>query len=152
VLYEIITNKVLIIPLCSWALAQLLKVIIILIQKRQLDVRYLVVSGGMPSAHSAVVTGLATSVALIQGFGSVAFGISALLALVVMYDAAGLRQSVGKQSIVLNRILRELRLRRPVIELGRDLREFIGHTQFQVIIGGLLGIVVAWSWLAIAGA
>ena len=151
-LYEIITNKVLIIPLCSWALAQLLKVIIILIQKRQLDLRYLVVSGGMPSAHSAVVTGLATSVALIQGFGSVAFGISALLALVVMYDAAGLRQSVGKQSIVLNRILRELRLRRPVIELGRDLREFIGHTAFQVIIGGLLGIVVAWSWLAIAGA
>jgi len=152
VLYEIITNKVLIIPLCSWALAQLLKVIMILIQKRQLDLRYLVVSGGMPSAHSAVVTGLATSVALIQGFGSVAFGISAILALVVMYDAAGLRQSVGKQSIVLNRILRELRLRRPVIELGRDLREFIGHTQFQVIIGGLLGIVVAWSWLAIVGA
>ncbi len=117
-----------------------------------MDLRYLVVSGGMPSAHSAVVTGLATSVALIQGFGSVAFGISAILALVVMYDAAGLRQSVGKQSIVLNRILRELKLRRPVIELGRDLREFIGHTQFQVIIGGLLGVVVAWSWLAIVGA
>ena len=96
-LYEIVTNEVFIIPVCSWALAQLLKVIIILIQKRQLDVRYLVVSGGMPSAHSALVTGLATSVALIQGFGSVAFGISALLALVVMYDAAGLRQSVGKQ-------------------------------------------------------
>ena len=151
-LYGIVTNKVLIIPLCSWALAQLLKVIIILIQKRQLDLRYLVVSGGMPSAHSAVVTGLATSVALIQGFGSVAFGISAILALVVMYDAAGLRQSVGKQSIVLNRILRELRLRRPVIKLGRDLREFIGHTQFQVIMGGLLGVVVAWSWLAIVGA
>ena len=151
-LYEIITNKVLIIPLCSWALAQLLKVIIILIQKRQLDLRYLVVSGGMPSAHSAMVTGLATSVALIQGFGSVAFGISAILALVVMYDAAGLRQSVGKQSIVLNRILRELRPRRPATELGRDLREFIGHTQFQVLIGGLLGILTAWSWLAIVGA
>ncbi len=151
-LYEIITNKILIIPLFSWVLAQLLKVIIVLIQKRQLDLRYLVVSGGMPSAHSAVVTGLATSVALIQGFGSVAFGISAILALVVMYDAAGLRQSVGKQSIVLNRILRELRLRRPVIALGRDLREFIGHTQVQVIIGGLLGVVVAWSWLAIVGA
>ena len=151
-LYEIITNKVLIIPLCSWVLAQLLKVIIILMQKRQLDLRYLVSSGGMPSAHSAVVTSLATSVALIQGFGSVAFGISAVLALVVMYDAAGLRQSVGKQSIVLNRILREFRHRRPVIELGRDLREFIGHTQFQVIMGGLLGVVVAWPWLAIVGA
>jgi len=71
VLHEIITNEVLIIPLCSWALAQLLKVIIILIQKRQLDLRYLVVSGGMPSAHSAMVTGLATSVALVEGFGSV---------------------------------------------------------------------------------
>ncbi len=151
-LYEIVTNKVLIIPLCSWALAQLLKVLIILIQKRQLDLRYLVISGGMPSAHSAVVTGLATSVALIQGFGSVAFGISAILAVVVMYDAAGLRQSVGKQSIVLNRILRELRDRRPVTELGRDFREFIGHTQFEVMMGGLLGIVVAWSWLAIVGA
>jgi acid phosphatase family membrane protein YuiD len=152
VFYEIITNKILIIPLCSWGVAQLLKVIIVLIQKRQLDLRYLVVSGGMPSAHSAVVAGLATSVALTQGFGSAAFGISAILALIVMYDAAGLRQSVGKQSVVLNRVLRELRLRRPVIELGRDLREFIGHTQFQVIIGGLLGIGIAWSWLAIAGA
>jgi len=152
VLYEIITNKVLIIPICSWAIAQLLKVIIILIRKKQLDLRYLVISGGMPSAHSAVVSALATSVALLQGLGSVAFGISALLALVVMYDAAGVRQSVGKQSVVLNRIIRELRLRRPLIELERDLREFIGHTSFQVIVGGLLGVVVAWLWLAIAGA
>ena len=150
-LYEIITNKVLIIPICSWAIAQLLKVIFVLIQKRQLDLHYLVISGGMPSAHSALVSALATSVALIQGLGSVAFGISAILALVVMYDAAGVRQSVGKQSVVLNRIIRELKFRRPIIELGRDLKELVGHTQFQVIIGGLLGIVVAWSWLAIAG-
>ena len=149
--YEIITNKVLIIPICSWAIAQLLKVIVILIQKKQLDLRYLVISGGMPSSHSAFVSALATSVALIQGLGSVAFGISAVFALVVIYDAAGVRRSVGQQSVVLNRIIRELRLRRPLTELGRDLREFIGHTQFQVIIGALLGIVIAWSWLAIAG-
>jgi len=152
VLNEIITNKILIIPICSWAMAQLLKVIIILIQKKQLDLRHLVSTGGMPSSHSAVVSALATSVALIQGLGSIAFGISAVLALVVMSDAAGVRQSVGKQSVVLNRILRELRLRRPVAELGRDLREFIGHTQFQVIAGGLLGVVIAWLWLAIEGA
>jgi hypothetical protein len=105
----------------------------------------------MPSSHSAFVSALATSVALIQGLGSVAFGISAIFALVVIYDAAGVRRSVGQQSIVLNRIIRELRLRRPITELGRDLREFIGHTQFQIIIGALLGIVIAWSWLAIAG-
>lgn len=150
-LYEIITNKVLIIPICSWATAQLLKVIIILIRKRQLDLRYLVISGGMPSAHSAIVTALATSVALIQGVGSVAFGITALLALIVMYDAAGVRQSVGKQSVVLNRIIKELRLHRPRTELERDLKEFIGHTSFQVIAGGLLGAAVAWLWLTITG-
>ncbi|MFC2001829.1 divergent PAP2 family protein [Chloroflexota bacterium] len=148
-LYEIITNKVLIIPICSWAIAQLLKVIIVLIQKKQLDLRYLVISGGMPSSHSAFVSALATSVALTEGFGSSAFGISAILALVIMYDAAGVRHSVGQQSVVLNRIIRELRIRRPVVELGRDLKEFIGHTQFQVIIGGLIGIVVALLWLAI---
>ena len=151
-LFEIITNKVLIIPLCSWAIAQLLKVIIVLIQKKQLDLRYLVISGGMPSSHSAFVSALAASVALIEGFGSTAFGISAILALVIMYDAAGVRHSVGQQSVVLNRIIRELRLRRPVVELGRDLKEFIGHTQFQVIIGGLIGIIVTLLWLAITGA
>ena len=150
-LYEIITNKVLIIPICSWAIAQLLKMIIILIQKRQLDLHYLVISGGMPSSHSAVVCALATSVAFVQGLGSVAFGISTLLALIVMYDAAGVRQSVGKQSVVLNRIIRELGHRRPITEVERDLREFIGHTAFQVVIGGLLGVAVAWSWLAITG-
>lgn len=149
--YEIITNKVLIIPLCSWAIAQLLKAIIILIKKKQLDLRYLVISGGMPSSHSAFVSALATTVALIEGMGSVAFGISVIFALVIMYDAAGIRQSVGQQSIVLNRILRELGTRRPVTALGRDLRELLGHTRIQVIIGGLLGIIVAWSWLAITG-
>ncbi len=149
-LYEIITNKVLIIPLCSWAIAQLLKVVIILIRKKQLDLRYLVGSGGMPSAHSALVTSLATSVALLEGLGSVAFGIATIFALIVIYDAAGVRRSVGQQSAVLNRIIRELRDRRPFVELGRDLREFVGHTQLQVIMGALLGIVFTWSWLAIA--
>ena len=149
-LYEIITNKVLIIPLCSWVIAQLLKVVIILIRKKQLDLRYLVGSGGMPSAHSALVTSLATSVALLEGLGSVAFGIATIFALIVIYDAAGVRRSVGQQSAVLNRIIRELRERRPVVELGRDLREFVGHTQLQVIMGALLGIVFTWSWLTIA--
>ena len=149
---EIITNKVLIIPICSWAIAQVMKVIIILLRKKQLDLRLLVVSGGMPSSHSAFVTALATSVALIEGLGSVAFGISAIFALVVIYDAAGVRRSVGQQSVILNRIMREFRDRRPVTELGHDLREFIGHTQLQVIIGVLIGFVVAWSWLMMAGA
>ena len=148
-LYEIITNQVLVAPLCAWAVAQLLKVFTTLVKEKRLDLRYLVISGGMPSAHSALVSALATSVAIVQGLGSVAFGITAILALVVMYDAAGIRQSVGLQSVVLNRIMKELRSRRPIAELERDLREFIGHTPFQVIAGAVLGIVVAWLWIII---
>ena len=148
-LYEIITNQVLVAPLCAWAVAQLLKVFITLVKDKRLDLRYLVISGGMPSAHSALVSALATSVAIVQGLGSVAFGITAILALVVMYDAAGIRQSVGLQSVVLNRIMKELRSRRPIAELERDLREFIGHTPFQVIAGAALGIIVAWLWIII---
>jgi len=132
--------------------AQLMKVVIILAKEKRLDLRYLVGSGGMPSSHCAVVGALATSVAMIRGVGSVAFGIAAILAVIVMYDSAGVRQSVGQQAAVLNRIIEELRFRRPLIELERDLREFIGHTQFQVIVGAVLGILIAWLWITVSGA
>jgi len=104
----------------------------------------------MPSAHSATAGALATSVAMVEGIGSVSFSIAAILALLVMYDAAGVRRWVGKQSVVLNRIVREIRFRRPVAELERDLREFIGHTPFQVIVGAILGIFIAWLWFTIS--
>jgi len=150
--YELISNKILIIPLCSWAIAQLVKVVIVLLQKKQLDIRYFVVSGGMPSSHSAFVSALATAVAFSEGLGSVAFGISIIFALVVMYDAAGIRHAVGQQAAVLNRILREIGERRPVKVLGRDFKELVGHTPFQVMVGGLLGIGTAWLWVTISGA
>ena len=142
-------STVLIISVCAWAVAQLLKIIIALAQKKRVDLSYLVTSGGMPSAHSTTVSALATAVGIVEGFGSVAFGIAAIVALVVMYDAAGVRRSVGKQSVILNRIMQELRSRRPVAELEHDLREFIGHSPFQVIIGAALGIAMATLWLAL---
>jgi len=144
-------SVVFLVSICAWTIAQLLKVFIALIRKKRIDLGLFVSSGGMPSAHSAMVSALAASVAIVQGFSSVAFGISAIFALVVMHDSSGVRQWVGKQSIVLNRIVQEIRFRRPVAELERDLREFIGHTQFQVIIGGLLGIFIAWLWFTISG-
>ena len=150
-LQEIITNKVLIIPLFSWAIAQLCKIFIILIREKRFNLSNFFISGGMPSSHSALVTALTTSVALIQGISSVSFGISIIFTFVVMYDAAGVRRSVGQQSRVLNRILQELRFRHTATELGRDLKELIGHTRFEVIIGGLLGIGIAWSWLTMTG-
>lgn len=147
-LYEIFTNKVLIIPICAWAIAQSLKVILVLARGKRLDLRYLVSSGGMPSAHSATVSALATAVAMLQGLATPAFGIAAIFAMVVMYDAAGLRQSVSKQSAALNHIIRELKLGHAVSEMR--LRELIGHTPFQVIVGSALGILIAWLWLTIA--
>jgi len=142
-------STVLLVSICAWAVAQLLKVFTALIRKQQIDLRLLVSTGGMPSSHSAMVCALATSVAIVQGFNSVAFGIAAILAMVVMYDAASVRRWVGRQSVVLNRIVKEIRFRRPLAELERDLREFIGHTPFEVIIGAVLGITIAWLWFTI---
>jgi len=148
--YELVTNKILLIPLCAWFIAQVAKVALILVREKRLDWRMMISSGGMPSSHAAVVGALATAVGMTDGLGSVTFGISVILAIIVMYDAAGVRQSVGQQAAILNRIIEELRFRR-VTELERDLRELIGHTQFQVYVGVCIGIIVAWLWLILAG-
>jgi len=146
---KLITNNVLIAPLLSWAIAQLLKMFAVLVQKKRLDFRYLVSDGGMPSAHSAVVASLATAVAFSDGFGSVTFGISVILALIVMRDAAGVRQSVGQQGDILKRLLKEIGERQPVKVLGRDFQVLAGHTPFQVAAGGLLGIGITCLWITL---
>lgn len=146
---KLINNNALIAPLLSWAVAQLFKTFVVLLQKKRLDLRCLVKSGGMPSSHSAVVASLATAVAFIDGFGSVTFGISVVLAFIVMRDAAGVRQSVGQQGDILKRILKEIGERQPVKVLGRDFQVLAGHTPFQVIVGGLLGIGVTCLWITL---
>ena len=146
---ELLTNKILIIPLCAWALAQILKMLLALFKGKGLDFRYLFSSGGMPSSHSAIVTALATTAGMVEGFDSAVFAITAILASIVLYDAAGVRQAVSRQAMVLNRIVREIRLKEPLTKIEADLRELIGHTPFQVIIGALLGIIFAWLWLFI---
>ncbi len=145
-------NQFLVIPVCAWAVAQLIKVFVGLVQERRLDLRYFVTSGGMPSAHAAMVSALATAVAITQGLGSTTFAITAILAMVVMYDAAGVRQAAGKQATLLNRIVKELlEEKRPIGELEHELWELIGHTPFQVIVGAILGILIAWLWLTVSG-
>jgi acid phosphatase family membrane protein YuiD len=146
-LYEIITNEALVIPASAWTIAQLLKLFVVLVREKRLDWWFLFRSSGMPSSHTALVCALAATVAIMQGLDSVAFAITAILAIVVMYDAAGIRQAVSRQSTILNRIVKELLDKRPRGEVERDLREFIGHTSFQVIAGAVLGIFVAWLWL-----
>lgn len=149
-LYELATNKILLIPLCSWFIAQLTKLVLILVREKRLDWHLMLSSGGMPSSHAAVVGSLATAIGMVQGTDSVTFGIAVVLAMIVMYDAAGVRQSVGQQAAILNRLIDELRFRR-VAELERDLKELIGHTQVQVFVGVCIGIIIAWLWLTITG-
>jgi len=146
---DIIANKVLIVSVCVWAIAQLLKGLSETIKQKRFDFSFFITSGGMPSSHSAMVSALATAVALTTGFDSALFAVSAIMAMVVMYDAAGVRWAVSRQAAILNRIVRELRLRRPRGEVERDLRELIGHTPFQVIVGAVLGILITWLWIEI---
>ena len=90
-LHDLITNWVLIIALCAWMVAQLVKLLVALARGKGLDLSFFISSGGMPSAHSAMVCALATAIAIKDGFGSAYFAIAVILALVVTYDAAGVR-------------------------------------------------------------
>jgi uncharacterized protein len=105
----------------------------------------LVRSGGMPSSHTAMISSLATAVGYRQGLHSTSFAISVVLAIVVMYDASGVRQAAGKQAKVLNQIVRELFSGQPVSE--EELKELLGHTPFEVFVGALVGIAYTLIWL-----
>lgn len=151
-LIDILSNHVLIASACAWALAQVAKTIVAMFQGKAIQAKFLFASGGMPSAHSALVSALATAVGMVEGTDSVSFAIGTALALIVMYDATGVRHAVSRQSTVINRIVEEIRLGRPMTQLKSDLRELVGHTPYQVFAGAALGIVTAWVWITVAGA
>lgn len=133
-------NRVLVAAFLAWAIAQVTKTIYDLFKQRKLVVGRLVSSGGMPSSHSALVTGLATATGRVAGIGSVAFAVTVVLASIVMYDAAGVRRAVSIQARILNQMIDEAFQGKPFAE--KRLRELIGHTPIQVFVGGLLGIGV----------
>ncbi len=133
-------NRVLVAAFLAWAIAQVTKTIYDLFKQRKLVVGRLVSSGGMPSSHSSLVTGLATATGRVAGVGSVAFAVAVVLASIVMYDAAGVRRAVSIQARILNQMIDEAFQGKPFAE--KRLRELIGHTPIQVFAGGLLGIVV----------
>ncbi|HEU0027868.1 MAG TPA: divergent PAP2 family protein [Ktedonobacterales bacterium] len=125
--------------LAGWLIAQLIKTVITLRKERKFNLGHLVASGGMPSSHSALVTGLATAVARVNGLNSSLFALAAVFAGVVMYDAAGVRLAASRQARILNKMLDDLFHERGLRE--ERLRELIGHTPIQVFAGALIGIV-----------
>jgi uncharacterized protein len=125
-------------PIVAWTIAQTAKVILYSVRERQLNLRVLAVTGGMPSSHSAIVMGLTAAVGKHSGITSAAFAIALIFSFVVMYDAAGLRRAAGRQAAILNRLVEDLVHMRGVQEV--KLRELLGHTPVEVLAGAVLGV------------
>jgi acid phosphatase family membrane protein YuiD len=139
----ILNNHVLMVALMACLAAQIMKLPIELVKNRKFNLRYLVTTGGMPSAHSSFVGALAAGVGQTMGWESPDFAIAAIFAIIVMYDAAGVRQAAGKQARILNQIIDEFFEEDHNLNEAR-LKELLGHTPFQVLVGLGLGITIAW--------
>ena len=139
----ILQNQTLVSACSAWVVAQVMKTLIDCRMNGSFKKERLVGSGGMPSSHSSTVTALATSAGMCYGVGSYQFTVAFILAMVVMYDARGVRLETEKQAKILNHILEENPFDWSEDIVEERLKEFVGHTFFQVIVGALLGFFIA---------
>ena len=145
-LLAIFSNPILIAGFISWGLAQLIKVPLNYFSSGKWDWVLLLRAGGMPSSHSALVASVAHAAGLFVGFASPVFALAVTLAVIVIYDATGIRRQAGKHAEYINRIIRD-RLK-GVDNREHQLREMLGHTPLEALAGTLLGIAVAQAiWL-----
>ena len=135
---DIFNNKILLVSIFSCLLAQFIK--IFTGKEKRVDFKRIVMSGGMPSSHSSFVTALATLVGYERGFDSVEFAIAAVLAIIVMYDASGVRRAVGKQATILNQIVEDFFHGK--FDQHEKLKELVGHSPKEVFFGAFLGIII----------
>ncbi|MBP7216140.1 MAG: divergent PAP2 family protein [Candidatus Omnitrophica bacterium] len=139
-------NKIFLVTLSAWAIAQGVKVLLGVIRQKKFDFRWFVGTGGMPSSHAAGASCLAVSVGLTYGFDSTLFALAASFALVVMFDAQGVRRATGRQARILNKITTDIYWQGRIDE--EKLRELVGHTPIEVIAGSLLGAIIAFVAMA----
>lgn len=137
---KFIHNKYIYIPVLLWFGIQLFKLLYDLVKNKKFNFKRILGAGGMPSSHSAVVTGLATLIGKYEGVDSAIFAISFVVAFVVMYDACGVRRAAGKQATLLNKLVETPGL--TGVQVSERLVEVLGHTPIQVIVGALIGIIV----------
>lgn len=140
---ELLHNRIFVSAALGWMVAQVLKTIIHMILTKQFVAERMVGSGGMPSSHSATVCALATATGMECGAESPEFAITIMLAIIVMYDAMGVRRETGKQGRVLNEMLEIFTNMGKEISPEKRLKEFVGHTPLQVLMGAILGIAIA---------
>lgn len=134
-------NSVLVSAVSAWFIAQLIKVALTAVVEKELKWERLHGSGGMPSAHTATIMAASTAVGITEGFGSAVYGFTVIMAFIVMYDASGVRRSVGKQAKLLNNLIQDFQNHK---FLGEErLKELIGHKPTEVFAGAILGVLVA---------
>ena len=143
-------NRILLIVFIAWFITQTIKLIVFWIINKKFVPERFFGDGGMPSGHSAVVASLATAIGLQGGWDSPLFAVAAILAVIVMHDATGVRQETGKQAKVINNMVKLLdSMGRGELTPEETLKEFVGHTGRQVMVGALWGIVSALALNAI---
>jgi hypothetical protein len=136
----LLSNRPLVSAITAWAIAQILKMVLFAVLERQINWRRLIDTGGLPSAHSAFVTGLASGVGVASGVHSSEFAVACVFALVVMYDAMSLRREAGKHADILNELLL-LSIIQDAFKEREALKALLGHTPLEVICGAALGII-----------
>lgn len=135
------SNKCLVAAAAAWSLAQIIKLPLEYWLHHEWNWHLLISAGGMPSSHSALVTGVTASIGMTQGFDSPIFAVAVVVAMIVIYDATGVRRHAGDQARVLNLMIDELFTGHPLAE--KELKEVLGHTPREVVAGIALGIIVA---------
>ncbi len=140
----IAANEIFISAALGWLVAQILKTIIHTALTKSFVAERMIGSGGMPSSHSATVCALATSTCFQYGSDSFEFAIAAFFAIVVMYDAIGVRRETGIQAKVINEMIELFSNMGKGVSMEDKLKEFVGHTPLQVLAGAILGIAIAF--------
>ena len=134
-----VQNKYIYIPFLLWFGIQLFKLIYDLVTTKKFNFKRIMGAGGMPSSHSAVVTGVATLIGKYEGVGTPLFALSFLFAFIVMYDACGVRRAAGKQATLLNKLVETPGL--SGVQVTEKLVEVLGHTPVEVFVGAMIGII-----------
>jgi uncharacterized protein len=138
---EVLQNRIFLITVSVWFLAQLTKVMLGYFREKRFNFRWLIGTGGMPSSHAAGVSALATVVGLQYGYDSPLFAISASFAMVTMFDAQGVRRATGQQATILNKMMDDIYWKGQIEE--KRLKELVGHTPIQVLAGFIFGVTCA---------
>lgn len=146
----LLENKILISAVLGWTIAQVLKTLIHLYFTKSFVAERLVGSGGMPSSHSATVCALSTAALIQYGVQSYEFAMASIFAIVVMYDAIGVRRETGIQAQIINEMMDLFNSMNKELSREDKLKEFVGHTPIQVLVGAILGILIGiatMNWL-----